>query len=567
MDDSRVEEYIRYLETLKADRTNWLSTWKDVTNYVTPRRSDWEIDNTTGKAPTVKIYDTGAISALNLLVDGLQGYCVSNAVPWFKLTLEDKSQQAMAGVADWLESVERVLYSTFSRSNFYEAMNEYLRDGCSIGTATKFVEDNLAAKSVRYSTRHLKEVYITEGADGSVDGVYREFNITNRQAVQRWGDKLTEKRREMAKSAPFTQCRILHVVRPRSDSERDATKADAKNLRFEEVYIDKSEKHIIEEGGYSLFPYCVWRFGKNSDEIYGRSPAIDALPLILRLNQIALTSLQAAQLAVQPPLNVPAAMRGQEQIIPRGKNYYTNPQEVITPINLAQNYPISKDQEAELREQLKEIFRTKIFLLMEQLEHSGYTATEIRERQGEKAAVLGSTIGRFNSETLIPLIERTYEICKRNGQIPRAPTSLKNATVKIEFQGPLAQAQKRYHESQGVTQALAFVAPVGQLNQDCLDNVDFDALIRSGMEAAGAPQSTIREVMDVDKMRKLRARALQAQQQMERAAETEKLAATNADRLNQPIRKGSMLESVATAASRGKAEKPAATGVTRRSAA
>jgi hypothetical protein len=549
-ESEKVTDIIRLMGELKAKRSTWLPTWKDVTNYVTPRRGDWEIDNESGKAPTVKIYDTEAIASLNLLVDGLQGYLVSASVVWFKMGLEDPKQMEMPGVQRWLESIERVLYATFARSNFYECMNEFIHDGCSIGTAVMFVEDNVAERKPLFSTRHLKEVFVAEGRTGQVDSVYREYNVTNRQAVQEWGDKLTGKRLEHAKNDPFGACRIVHAVRPRSD--RDPAKIDKGNKPFESVFIDKDEGKIIEEGGYDIFPYLVWRFRKNSDELYGRSPAIDAMPLILRLNAIALTSLKAAQLAVEPPLNVPSAMKGQTKIIPRGENYYTNPQEVITAINLASNYPISLDQEKELKEQIRELFRTKIFLLMEQLERGPYTATEIRERQGEKAAVLGSIIGRFNGECLVPLIQRTYAICQKNGQIEEAPTSIKNAVFKITFSGPLAQAQKRYHESQGVTQGLAFLGPIAQLNQESLDNIDWDKLMRTGMENVGMPQSVIREVVEVKKIRDLRVKALQAQQEQARSDAAEKTVASNADQLNKPVAKGSMLEGMAkSAAQRG----------------
>lgn len=544
-----VTDILARLATLKETRKPYEALWKDITEYVLPRRSFWDLDSTPGQKAPQKICDGTALDALQTLADGLQSGVVSAKLRWFRLTLENKKLQNLPGVADWLEEVEDVLYAEFARSNFYEAISEFFLDSGSIGTAVMLVEDEVAEGRILFSTRHIKECYIAESRTGMVDTLYREFYLTNRQALQTWGKKLSVERQELAKTAPFGRGKYVHAVFPRR--ERDPRKIDQANKAWASVYIDveRHEDKVLDEGGVDAFPYMVWRWRKNSDEIYGRSPAADAIYDVLRLNQVAMTSLQAGQLAVQPPLNVPEAMRGKERIVPRGFNYYEDPNKIIYPINLGQNYAVSKDQENELRDQIKAIFRSKIFLLMEQLQGGPYTATEIRERIGEKVAVLGSILDRLDSETLVPAIDRTYTICERNGLLPPAPEALQTGgRIHVEFMGLLRQAQKQYHQSMGIVSGMAFIGGMRDLFPESMDNVDADELMRIGMDSQGMPQKVIRETPQVTEIRQIRQQVAAKQQQQAVALEQQKMLAANAEKLNQPLQKGSMLAGVTRAA-------------------
>jgi len=180
-----------------------------------------------------------------------------------------------------------------------------------------FVEDDLRTNHINFSTRHMKECYIAEGRNSLVDIVYRDFIMSNRQAYQTFKKDLCPQRLEQVKRDPFGKCEIIHACYPRD--EYDDTKSDSLNAQYASVYLDNDHNHVIDEGGFQMFPYLVWRWRKNSDETYGRSPASDAINDILRVNQIGQTMLQAAQLSVQPPVNVPAAMKGMTKLIPRAR--------------------------------------------------------------------------------------------------------------------------------------------------------------------------------------------------------------------------------------------------------
>lgn len=538
------DDIIKYLGAMEKIHKWWKPSWQDITNYVLQRRSFWDTEGQEGGKPATKIYDGSALAALQLLVDGLLGYLVSPKFKWFRLRMQEEAQNDLPGVADFLEEVEDVLYAEFARSNFYEAMSEFFLDAGSIGTAAMLVEDDPGERRTLFTTMHIKEYRIAEARTGLVDTLFRDFKLTNRKMLQTWGElKNHRDRLQDTKDGPYNEARIIHAVYPRSD--RDYSGATGLDKPWASEYWDVKYKHLIDEGGYDSFPYLVWRWRKNTDETYGRSPAADAINDIMRLNQMGKTSLMAAQLSVQPPMNIPTSMKGKEKLIPHGSNYYTKADEIISPIDMGARYQIGKEEETEIREQIRDIFRTRIFVLMEMLEGTNKTATEIREIQGEKAAVLGATIGRLNSEVLIPLIDREYAIADRNMKIPDPPEELAGGVLKIEFMGPLAQAQKRYHEHQGVVSSAEFATGMAQIFPTSLDNVDEDELMRIGMDSSGAPQKTIREKPDVDKIRKIRQEEQKRQEDQAVALEQSGQIAANADKLNKPMNPDSMLAGVA----------------------
>ena len=85
----------------------------------------------------------------------------------------------------------------------------------------------------------------------------------------------------------------------------DDKKFDKMNMPFQSVYFEYNSGHIISIGGFRELPYVIPRYLKASTEIYGRSPAMNALPDVKVLNKMVETALKAAAKQVDPPLLVP----------------------------------------------------------------------------------------------------------------------------------------------------------------------------------------------------------------------------------------------------------------------
>ncbi|GAH00159.1 unnamed protein product, partial [marine sediment metagenome] len=278
-------------------------------------------------------------------------------------------------------------------------------DAGSIGTATLYIEENIKRGTEVYTAVHPREVFIAENMFGEVDTVYRKFKMSARQMVKKFSyEQVSSKVKTDSKEHPHEMHELIHAVFP--NDERMFGKYTPKNKAFRSVYIESKSSeqgevgHVLRDSGYDILPYAVWRFRKNSDEIYGRSPAADALVEIFGLNQLGKSMLEAAHLSVAPALNVPQEMRNRVKISPHGKNYFDDPKKVISPIISGIDYPIGIDQQERLQKLLEDKYRVQYFQMLTRLGAGKQrkTTEEIMSMKEEQAVLMGPQIDRLYDE-------------------------------------------------------------------------------------------------------------------------------------------------------------------------
>ena len=72
------------------------------------------------------------------------------------------------------------------RSNFQQEIFENYHDLIAFGTSCLFIEED-EDDIIRFSARHIKEIYITENERGFVDTIYRKFKMTAKAALEEFG--------------------------------------------------------------------------------------------------------------------------------------------------------------------------------------------------------------------------------------------------------------------------------------------------------------------------------------------------------------------------------------------
>jgi hypothetical protein len=539
-----VENTIQTLDYLKTERKKHEANWEEVQKYVAP--SVLSFGNLTDKIPKRPKRFTGKpANYLETMVAGITGYSVSPNIVWLKMSLENTDQLGLYGVKDWLEKCERVFYAAFGRSNIYLQTPKLVEYGGLFGHGAMLIDEDLNRNRLRFITIPERELYFNFNEYDEIDVVYREFTMTVANAAKFFGLENMDEQVQIDhkdKNKRNNEITILHAVYPRE--EYDEEKPDGKNMPFASLYIDQTHKHLIEESGYHEFPYAILLWDKIVGTAYSESPAIHALDDILMLSKTEDTRLRIAQLSAEPPMNVHDNMRGSENVVPRGYNYFKKPEEMMMPINTGANYPISLEITREYEARVKNWFHVDFFLMLQaQGDVKNMTATAVTALQGEKAAVLSNLITSLNS-TLQAIVQRCFGILYRQGKIPPIPESLQGvwSDLKVGFVGPLAQAQKKYLESGGIAQGLNFIAGLANLAPQTLDIVDFDKLTKIGLEGTGVPQTVIREDEDTAKIRQMRAeQQAQAQQQAAAMQQSQNLLG-NLDKLNQKVEQGSTLE-------------------------
>lgn len=524
-------EYIKKrCSKLEAERQTWEDHWQDILDYVMPRKADVTFVRAKGTKRTEVLYDSTAITANNLLAASLQGTLTSASLPWFHLKLRDTTLNEDREVQLWLEDSAKRMYETFNESNFNTEVHELYLDLVSIGTGAIFVEEGnkgFDKEGIHFNCLHIAEYFIQENINGKVDTLYRKYKLTARQAIQEFGEEnIGEKILEASKEKPDKQFNFIHAVEPTEDYERALGETGTK-LPVHSCHVCVEDKMKVRTGGYNEFPYLVPRWSKATGEIFGRSPSYNALPDIKTLNKAVEIGLKAWAKAIDPPLLVQDdGVIGRVRMTPAGITVVRN-DGAIKPLQIGSNWQITDMKENQLRTAIRQAYYSDQLQLQDGPQ---MTATEVQVRYELMQRLLGPTLGRFQSEFLNPLIERTFGIMFRAGALLPEPDIIKGQQIDVEYVGPLARSQ-RMEEAVAIERLYTLAMNVVQVDPTIMDNINHDEAIRLRSTLLGVPKSVLRGKDEVQEMREARAEEqqamaeAQAQQQQGQAMESQAKAA------------------------------------------
>lgn len=514
---------IKRYDKLKGSRGNWESHWEEIAERVLPRMSGSfdGIDSTKGEKRTSKMFDATAALGLERFAAVMESMLTPRGNLWHKLAASDPTLKKSHAVALWFEDVNRILFETrySPRANFASQQHESYMSLGAFGTGSLFIDERRGG-GIRYMTQNLSRIFFAENFEGFIDTVFRTFEYTARQAVQKFGQEhLSPVINAAYEKDPDREFTFLHVVTPRTDF--DPNRFDAKGMPFASYYVDIETKTVVEEGGYYTFPIPISRYVTGPNETYGRSPAMLALPSIKTLNEQKKTVLKQGHRAVDPILLLADdGVISNFSLKPGALNYGAMTAEgkrlvdALPPGNLAVGYQMM-DQE---RAVINDAFLVSLFQIL--VESPRMTATEVLERAREKGALLSPTMGRQQSEALGPMIERELDILNRQGLLPEMPPELAEAEgeYQIVYDSPLSRAQ-RAEEASGMFRSIEFATAHANVTGDpaAFDHINVDVAMPEIMTIHAVPERWKRTAEEVKAIREQRAQQQQTQQMIEAA--------------------------------------------------
>ena len=499
---------------LKNDRAVWEGHWEEIAERVLPRSRIFTGELTAGDKRTSKLYDATAALACERFASAVESLLTPRGSRWHQLRSTNPTLNKEHDVRLWFDQVTNIMFSyryspiSFFSSQMYEG---YMSTGA-FGTAGLFVDEHPDG-GLMYRQVHLADLYIAENEMGRIDTVFRTFKVTARQALRMFEDgSLSDNIRKLATDKPDEKVELLHVVCPRTD--RDLMARDRRNRAFFSGYYEVKEQQRIEEGGFDDNPYIVSRYITGPREVYGRSPAMTILPDIKMINEMSKTVIRAGQKAVDPPLIIaddgvilPVNSKPGAATFARmdGRN-----QAPIQPLYTGARVDIGLEMMEQRRKMINDAFLVSLFQIL--VESPQMTATEVLQRAQEKGALLAPTVGRQQSETIGPLIEREFAILAEQGFIPPPPPVMEEAggEYEVEYVSPLTQAM-RAPEGVGILRTLESVQAIAAVDPSVMDNFNTDEITRSLAEINGAPQRILRDEEEVAEMRGQRQQAEMAQ--------------------------------------------------------
>lgn len=509
-------------ESLKSERSSWMSHWQEVSEVLTPRTGRFfPSDNNRGDKRHRKILDNTGTRALRTLAGGMMAGMTSPARPWFRLTTMSPELDESYEVKDWLTRATTVMQMIFSKSNVYRALHTAYEELGAYGTCAVIIYDD-PDNAVHCMPLTIGEYAIATDGRGRVNTLYREFRMTVSQLVQEFGyencSKATQKQFDDHNYDEWVT--VINAIEPRD--MRDPEKQDAKNMPYQSVYFEESSEDgaILRESGFRTFPALCGRWCVSGGDIYGTSPGMEALGDLNQLQQEQFRKSQAIDYQSNPPVVVPADLKDDESAIVPGGTVFVDSTSQAQTVRSAFDVPLRIDallqDIQDVRQRVNEAFYKDIFMMLTEKAGDRMTATEVAERHEEKMLMLGPVLDRLNSELLDPLITIVFNRMAELGMLPPVPEELQYADLNVDFISILAQSQKAV-TTNAIDRFTNSLGVIAGMDRQVLDNFDADYWVQTYADSLGVDARLVRPQSMVAKIRQARAEAQQAQQQLANA--------------------------------------------------
>jgi hypothetical protein len=487
-------DIIKRADRAKADRANFDSQFEMIARYVLPRMDGFTTKTLPGQRKGEYIFDSTAPLALPSFAAAIESLVIPRTQKYHGYRPSNPALLNNLKVMGYLEALRdltfRLRYS--AKSNFASQASEVFLSLGAFGTGALLIEDGMS-RGIMYRSIPLSQLWLIEDAWGFIVGFYWRYELTVRQAIGKWGrDALPESITKFAENEPEKTFEFLfHVC---ENEDRKVGNVGYEGMRYRAYDIVIEGKQLLRESGYRTFPLAVSRYTVAPGEVYGRSPAWDALADIKTLNEMAKTSLRYGQLVTDPPWLTadvdsmsPFSMRS--GAINAG--YMNERGEVLAKSAAPQGDPrFSLELQDQRRQAINRSFLVTLFQIL--VETPEMTATEAMLRAQEKGALLAPTMGRQQSEFLGTIIVRELDIMAQSGVIEDAlgpmPEELEQAggALDIEYDSPLTRAQ-RSEEGVGVLRTLETVGTIAQYDPGVLDEINYHRALKVVSDANGAP--------------------------------------------------------------------------------
>ncbi|SMG01062.1 portal protein [Burkholderia singularis] len=471
-DDAKIIDALRADHgRLKQKRQSYEAVWNDVIDYLMPRLDKFGQQpreaNDRGRERSQKIFDSTAPLALRNFVAAMDSMITPATQFWHRLATSSEALNQQPNIKGYVQSVVNMLFAARYRwqGGFVTQIGATYQSIGLFGPGALMIEHDVG-HGIVYRNLPLGQLWFAENNAGLIDKTHVAWRLTVRQAAQRFGrNNLSPSMQLVLERDPEKEFDFLHVVEPRAD--RDPRKLDGRNMKFASYWLDEGRERIVQQSGFRTFPIAVGRFYVGTADVYGGSPAYDAIPDIRMANEQARTNIRGAQKLVDPPmlLSEDGVLEGFDlrsgSLNWGGLDDRGN--ELAKPLNLGKQAQIGIEFANQTRETINQWFYVTLFQIL--VDSGDMTATEVLQRAQEKGVLLAPTLGRTQAELLGPMIEREIDILSEAGQFPPMPSELRDAgaDVDIEYDSPLNKAM-RAGEGASILQWLQQLGVVAQFD-------------------------------------------------------------------------------------------------------
>ena len=524
-----IDYLLKKREMLVTERAPWDNQFEVLAEYVYQRKVGFQSETAPGAFKNDgSINDSTAARALQAMTSALMGSLWKTGGRTFRLNQPKYLPQNQAN-KEYYASLNEVVskYMETEKAGFELAFQENLDESAAFGTGSVGVFRGEYANPLIFKCWSLQSLRLSQSTDEFVDTLYFDEKPTVEQLVNTYGlENVSEgtKKKYNEEKSQLDRVHICIAIEPRTkEDQKDAPEAGNKAMPFATYHFEVENKHILKESGYTELPSKPSRWYRLANEMYGRSPAMDALPAITQINALKEAFVVGVEKKVEPPLfvmddgslgaaAVDTSAGGLSVFNMSGRMTGQSPVGVIFDVGELQSIVVAIEQ---LRTEIMQHFL--IDKLYDLNNKTRMTLGEAEIRYDIRSDALSSVYSRIFNEQLTPIITRSVnilfemgilgiteddeakrKILEQNGitsivippEIQEAIIAGKNL-YDIEYISPAAQLL-RSSEKAGVNELINGVLALGGAYPEAFEYLDVGEAIEAIRDLGGAPSKILK---------------------------------------------------------------------------
>ena len=485
---------------LYNNRSRAANKWRTISTNISPYRL---------KNPPYERFDYGrkrqrilrnvAGLSLRTFVSGMHSGATPPTRPWFYLTTINPDLFKNHRAKQWLAKTEAIIQQYLGVSNFYRVTPSVYKDiGLFSNAAYAMLPD--PTYGFWFYPFSVGTFGFAANSRGTIDTFFRDFTLSVRQVVHRYGQLNAGDRIDWSDIHPYVkdlweegryqdQVVLSNVIIPNPHPNPDAIHSSEKlyqsytyvasiqpgtasttNASLPSIGIGYDHQKFLSIKGYDYFPIICPRWEVQGEEDYGiDGPSEMAISYVMTLQEKEKFRLEGLGKLARPPMIGPASLKQHQANVLAGGITYMDDEgrgrlEPVFAVDPKLN-ELAQSQDMDIEDIRKCYFEDLFLMLTSEAPKTHVTKAAIEERAAERMQALVPILGQLDEDQNNKVIENALLLLGRMGALPPVPDELKGQQIRPEYISTLAKAA-RSASAFAVEKALGFAADLAQATGD-----------------------------------------------------------------------------------------------------
>jgi len=476
--DKRFDRYNNAL----GRRNLWNTQLEQAYRWMMPNRINLLDDNfqATGTNLAIRgeqrmnwIFDPTGIESLQSFANNMQTSLMPPYSEWADLELDENfvdpkqnqrfhdqfgpiTEQTIRDVRDQLESATKILFDNFQKARLDQVVNEAMLD-VGISTGVMIVNEGTLEQPLQFQAIPANKVVIEGGPYESLANFFNPLRMPISEIMVRWPEaKLNSNLENQLKNSPHTPIDLIEATLYYPENEI--------GQQYYYFVMTNGGEHELVGQWREIDPWIGFRGGKSPGEIYGRGPALTALPTVRVLNKLQEFMLRSAQMQAYPILmmtntgdvNPNTIEMSPGALVPFGPDIMQG-KDPIRPLQLSGNVQATQEQIQDMQQGIREMMFANPIGPNTPVSQSATQSTILNNNWIMKNAGFFS---RLSVELFPQLIDKSLHILTRRNVLPlldingvKIPMRLNRGIIRLQYTNPAGKAEEE-REAQAILQGM-----------------------------------------------------------------------------------------------------------------